>query len=135
MFLKKLKTGLPCVCAQSLSCVQLFVTPGTVARQAPPSMGFSRQGHWSVYPSLLGASSRPCRWVLSPLLLPGKPVNPILLTSLPCPLFPLIAINLFPMSVSLFLCCKYSLISYFENKGNGSHKYLFKHLMCARSYV
>ena len=26
---------------------QLFETPWTVARQAPPSMGFSRQEHWS----------------------------------------------------------------------------------------
>ena len=26
-----------------LNCVQLFVTPWTVAYQAPPSMGFSRQ--------------------------------------------------------------------------------------------
>ena len=26
-----------------LSCVQLFVTPWTVAHRAPPSMGFSRQ--------------------------------------------------------------------------------------------
>ena len=32
-----------CVCAQSLSHIQLFVTPGTTARQAPLSMGFSRQ--------------------------------------------------------------------------------------------
>ena len=33
-----------------LSCfsrVQLFATPWTAARQAPPSMGFSRQGYWS----------------------------------------------------------------------------------------
>ena len=33
-----------------LSCfshVQLFVTPGTVARQAPLSVGFSRQEYWS----------------------------------------------------------------------------------------
>ena len=30
-----------------LSCVQLFVTPQTVARQAPLSMGFFRQGYWS----------------------------------------------------------------------------------------
>ena len=30
------------VCAQSLTCVQLFATPWTVARQAPLSMGFSR---------------------------------------------------------------------------------------------
>ena len=35
-----------CVHAQLLSCVQLFVTPWTVARQAPLSMEFSRQGYW-----------------------------------------------------------------------------------------
>ena len=34
-------------CAQSLSCVRLFVTPQTVACQAPLSMGFSRQEYWS----------------------------------------------------------------------------------------
>ena len=34
-------------CAQSFSCVWLFTTPWTVARQAPLSMGFSRQEHWS----------------------------------------------------------------------------------------
>ena len=32
------------------SCVQLFVTPWTVARQAPLSMGFSRQEYWSGLP-------------------------------------------------------------------------------------
>ena len=35
---------------KSLSCVRLFVTPWTVAHQAPPSMGFSRQEYWSVLP-------------------------------------------------------------------------------------
>ena len=30
-----------------LSCIWLFVTPWTVARQAPPSMEFSRQEYWS----------------------------------------------------------------------------------------
>ena len=35
---------------KSLSCVWLFVTPGTVACQAPPSMGFSRQEYWSGWP-------------------------------------------------------------------------------------
>ena len=34
------------------SCVQLFVTIWTVARQAPLSMGFSRQEYWSVLPCL-----------------------------------------------------------------------------------
>ena len=31
---------------KSLSCVRLFVTPWTVAYQAPLSMRFSRQGYW-----------------------------------------------------------------------------------------
>ena len=35
-----------CVC-ESLSCVQLFVTPWTGALQAPLSMGFSRHEYWS----------------------------------------------------------------------------------------
>ena len=34
----------------SLSRVRLFATPWTVARQAPPSMGFSRQEYWSGLP-------------------------------------------------------------------------------------
>ena len=33
-----------------LSHVQLFVTAWTVARQAPPFMGFSRQEYWSGLP-------------------------------------------------------------------------------------
>ena len=33
-----------------LCCVQLFATPRTVAYQAPPSMGFSRQEYWSRVP-------------------------------------------------------------------------------------
>ena len=32
-----------CMCTQSFSCVQLFVTPWTVAHQAPLFIGFSRQ--------------------------------------------------------------------------------------------
>ena len=32
---------------KSLSRAQLFATPWTVAYQAPPSMGFSRQEYWS----------------------------------------------------------------------------------------
>ena len=30
--------------------VQRFVTPWTIARQTPPSMGFSRQEYWSGVP-------------------------------------------------------------------------------------
>ena len=39
-----------CVCVKSLSRVQLFATPWTVAYQASPSMGFSRQEYWSGLP-------------------------------------------------------------------------------------
>ena len=35
---------------KSLSHVRLFLTPWTAAHQAPPSMGFSRQEHWSGVP-------------------------------------------------------------------------------------
>ena len=35
---------------KSLSRVQLFETPWTVAYQAPPSVGFSRQEYWSGLP-------------------------------------------------------------------------------------
>ena len=39
-----------CVVVELLSHVQLFVTPWTVARQSPLSMGFSRQEYWSGLP-------------------------------------------------------------------------------------
>ena len=38
------------VVVRSLSHVQLFVTPWTVARQAPLSMGISKQEYWSGLP-------------------------------------------------------------------------------------
>ena len=39
-----------CMHAQSLQCVRIFVTPWTVAHQAPLSMGLSRQEYWSGLP-------------------------------------------------------------------------------------
>ena len=39
-----------CILAQSLSRVWLFVTPGTLAHQAPLPMGFPRQEYWSELP-------------------------------------------------------------------------------------
>ena len=45
---------------KSLSSVRLFATPWTIAYQAPPSMGFSRQEYWS--------------WLL--FSSPGYPPNP-----------------------------------------------------------
>ena len=45
-----LNNFLPCVCAYSLSQVQLFETLWTVACQAPLSTEFSRQEYWSQLP-------------------------------------------------------------------------------------
>ena len=40
-----------CVCViSSFSCVRLFATPWTIARQVPLSMGFSKQEYWSELP-------------------------------------------------------------------------------------
>ena len=49
---------------KSLSCFRLLATPWTAAYQAPPSMGFSRQEHWSGVP--LPSPHR--SWVLAKLL-------------------------------------------------------------------
>ena len=46
----KAKTSEAQARAQSLRCVRLFVTPGTVAHQAPLSLAFSRREHWSGLP-------------------------------------------------------------------------------------
>ena len=61
-----------------LSCVRLFATPWTVAYQAPPSMGFSRQEYWSGVPlSSPGALPDPGIEPRSPALqaddLPSEP--------------------------------------------------------------
>ena len=54
---------------KSLSLVRLFATPWTVAYQAPPSMGFSKQEYWSglTFPSP-GALPKP--WIE-----PGSPAS------------------------------------------------------------
>ena len=68
---------------KSLSRVQLFVTPWTVAYQVPPSMGFSRQEFWSGLPfSSPGDLPNPGIESMSPALQadsllsepPGKPI-------------------------------------------------------------
>ena len=43
-------TQINAVASNRISSLQLFVTPWTVAHQAPLSMGFSRQEYWSVLP-------------------------------------------------------------------------------------
>ena len=67
------------------SCVQLFATLWTVARQAPQSMGFSRQECWSGLPCpppviFLTQGSKPgflhYRWILSHQRSPAEHVPP-----------------------------------------------------------
>ena len=58
--------------AQSVSHVQLFVTPWTIARQAPLSMGFPRQECWN------GLPSPPPGDLFGPGIEPVSPVSPAL---------------------------------------------------------
>jgi len=44
------KTELLLLLLSRFSHVRLCATPETAARQAPPSLGFSRQEHWSGLP-------------------------------------------------------------------------------------
>ena len=43
-------SGSPNAMLSRFSCVRLCATPKTAAHQAPPSLGFSRQEHWSGLP-------------------------------------------------------------------------------------
>ena len=66
------------VCAYVLSCVQLFVTPWTVAHQAPLSTEFSRQKYWSGLPfpppgDLPHPGTEPMSPVLASGLFPTEP--------------------------------------------------------------
>ena len=45
-----LKVFIVVMCVYLLRCVRLFVTPWTVAHQAPRLMEFSSQGYWSGLP-------------------------------------------------------------------------------------
>ena len=63
---------------KSLSHVQLFPTPWTVADQIPPSMGFSRQEYWSGLPfpspgDLPNPGLPHCRQILYQLSHKGSP--------------------------------------------------------------
>ena len=71
---------------KSLSRVRLFVTPWTIAYQAPPSMGFSRQECWSGLPfpspgDLPDPEIEPGSPTLQADALPSEPPGTILLFS------------------------------------------------------
>ena len=70
--------------SSSVSRIQLFATPRTVARQAPLSMGFSREEYWSGLPfpspgDLPDPGIKPRSPVLQadslPSESPGKPIE------------------------------------------------------------
>ena len=63
---------LQCMKVKLLSRIRLFVTPWTVAYQAPPSMGFSRQEYWSGVPSLVEDIFQFSRSVVSDSLRPHE---------------------------------------------------------------
>ena len=56
------------------SCVQLCVTPEMAAHQGPPSLGFSRQEHWSglPFPSRMHESEK-WKWSCSVVSDPQRP--------------------------------------------------------------
>ena len=60
------------VCVQSLSGVQIFVTPWTVAHQTPLSMRFSWEEYWS------GLPFPPPRYLSDPGIKPVSPAAPAL---------------------------------------------------------
>ena len=68
---------------KSLSRVQLFETPWTVAHQAPLSMEFSRQEYWSGLPfPSPGDPPNPGTEPRSPALQDSLPTEPLLLKTL-----------------------------------------------------
>ena len=58
---------------KSFSRIQLFGTPWTVAHQAPPSVGFSRQEYWSGLQDLLDLGIEPGSPALQADSLPSEP--------------------------------------------------------------
>ena len=90
-----------CVCAQSLSCVQLSSTPWTIACQVPPSVGFVRKEYWSGLPFPLPGH------LLHPDIEPASPVSPALadgfLTTEP------------PGNLTLWLGLGQKLLDFYEN--------------------
>ena len=66
---------------KSLSRIRLFATPWTIAHQALPSMGFSRQEYWSGLPfpspgDLPDSGIKPGSPALQADTLPSKPPGP-----------------------------------------------------------
>ena len=77
--------GRPLSRVKLLSRVQLLATPWTVAHQAPPSMGFSRQEYWSGLPfpspgDLTDPGIEPRSPALPSDILPSEPPGKLVLS-------------------------------------------------------
>ena len=71
---RKVLTNLLLLLLSCFSRVQLCATPQTAAHQAPPSLGFSRQEHWSglPFPSPMHESEK-WKWSRSVMSDPQRP--------------------------------------------------------------
>ena len=100
---------------KSLSCARLFATPSTVAYQAPPSMGFSRQEYWSGLPAgfcqISTWMTHKYTYVPSLLYLPPTRDN-----TLKCLVQFLELIKFFFLFVCLFVCFNGSCYYYLKSK-------------------
>ena len=92
LYLKSFWTWHACLCAKLLQCVWFLAVLWTVARQAPLSMGFSRQECWSGLPcpppsDLPDLGILPLlHWqaVSLPLVPPGKPFWTLMVVAQSC---------------------------------------------------
>ena len=81
-----MKSGLLLLLLSRVSRVQLCATPEMAAHQAPPSLGFPRQEHWSglSFPSPMQESesevTQSCLTLSDPMDLPGSSVYGIFQT-------------------------------------------------------
>ena len=99
---------------KSLSHVRLFVTPWTVAYQAPPSMGFSRQEYWSGLPfpspgDLPKPGIEPVSSALQTDTLPSEPPGK------PCTSLVMLITVMFGSHISVCMCAQlFSRVQLFE---------------------
>ena len=96
-----------CMHTQLLGCVQLLVTPWTIAHQAPLSMGFFRQEYWSGL------------WFPPPGNLPDPGIEPMYPSSLHWQVVSLPLSHLGSLQLSGI---NFRFTFHFTNKGNGAWK-------------
>ena len=100
------------------------MTPGTVARQAPLCMGFSRQGYWSGLPDpgdLPNPGIKPEPPTLQadslPSELPGKPILPLKFILCSKHHIRLVSHSLRSLQWEFQICCRHFLLATFYTRG------------------